>query len=637
MDKPLRKYGHLIENSLAIFVLSLCALLLILNMVLRVFGFALIIDPGYVQYLVLWTALIGAMITTREQKHLSLGLTMEKLKGRLKSATGLFVSFINVTVLTVLFFSSLACIFTGFDFSDKLAGRIPFQLLLIVMPLSFLVMLIRFLAQSSGRPRNKVLVALGILLGVFLSFNTILQTWLDLLYGFNPESGELAWEGAENLILIFDDLYGTLIRVLFWPVLLLLITAAVFGAPIFIILGGITILLYTANPLSVLSNISYEAVTSLTAEQIPAIPLFTLTGFILSESKAGQRFIHLFNLLLGWLPGGMAIVTVLVCGFFTTFTGATGVTILALGGILSFALKKSRYTTSFSEGLLTSAGSIGLLFFPSLPLIMYGVKALVNIKALFIGGLIPGALMMLALVIMVIIYVSRNKVERGSFKPEITRLTVLKMILEILLPFLVIISFLSGFTTLIETGAVAVVYILIVEVCIPGDISFRELPGVFLKALPVLGGILIIMATAQGLNSYIVDAEIPFRLAEWMDSHVSSRLVFLMLLNIALLVTGCFMDIFSAILVVAPLVIVLGDVYQIDQVHMGIIFLANLQLGYLTPPVGLNLFLASYRFEAPLSRLYKDVLPFFIALLIAVLLITYVPFLTTGLLKVFHL
>ncbi|RKX81173.1 MAG: TRAP transporter permease DctM/Q, partial [Spirochaetes bacterium] len=383
-----------------------------------------------------------------------------------------------------------------------------------------------------------------------------------------------------------------------------------------------------------LELIPIEAYSMLTGNTIAAIPMFTLAGFILSESKAGERLIGLFKALFGWIPGGMAVAAVFVCAFFTTFTGASGVTILALGALLAFILEgDGGYKKNFSQGLLTASGSIGLLFPPSLPIILYGVIAQISIKDLFIGGIIPGFLMVFVLSGFGIIIAVKSKIPRTKFKISLVLSSFKESIWEIILPIIILVFYFGGITTIVETGAVAVIYALIVEVVIQKDIKYRNIVSIFLKSIPIIGGILIILASSRGLSYYIIDAEIPMKLTAWVEINISSKYVFLILLNLALLVTGSLMDIFSAIMVVVPLMIPLGNIFGIDPVHLGIIFLANLELGYLTPPVGLNLFLASYRFEEPLGEIYKTVIPFFLMLLFIVLLITYFPWLSTGLLK----
>ena len=373
----------------------------------------------------------------------------------------------------------------------------------------------------------------------------------------------------------------------------------------------------------------------LISHTIPAIPLFTVVGFILSESKAGERLVKLFRTLFSWFPGGLAIMAILVCTFFTTFTGASGVTILALGALLSYVLIQGKYKKRFSYGLVTASGSVGLLFPPSLPIIIYGIAAGVSIKNMFIGGIVPGIVMVVVLAIFAIFYATKYKVDREPFKLKEALSALKESIWEIMLPVVILVGFFGGLTNLVESAAVAVLYALIVEVFIHRDIRIRDLSKVILKAVPIIGGVLTILALAKGLSYYIVDAEVPMKLAEWVQANIQSKYVFLLILNFALLVTGCFMDIFSAIMVVVPLILPLGNLFGIHPVHLGIIFLANMELGYLTPPVGLNLFLASYRFNEPMGKIYRDVLPFFFIQLISVLLITYLPVLSTGLLSLF--
>lgn len=328
-------------------------------------------------------------------------------------------------------------------------------------------------------------------------------------------------------------------------------------------------------------------------------------------------------------------MAILICAFFTTFTGASGITILALGPLLSFILVKGKYGVKFSNGLLTATGSIGLLFIPSLPVIIYGVTAQVNIMHMFAGGFLPGFLMVLTVIIYGMIYAKKTKVPKEDFNLKEAFRGLKGAVLEILLPIVVVVSYFGGIATLVECGAIAVIYALIIEVIIHRDIKINHLPRVMLKCMPVIGGVLMILALAKGLSYYIVDANIPVLLTEWTQSAISSKFVFLLLVILLLVITGCLMDIFSAIMVVAPLIIPLGDLFGMHPVHMGIIFLATMELGYLTPPVGLNLFLASYSFNQPMSKITRQVLPFLLIRLITVLLITFIPFFSTALLKFF--
>lgn len=608
-----------IENFAAFFVIFLLALIPTMEVIARkFFHTGIASSTAYTHHLVLIITFIGAMITSREGKHLSLSLDLklgESARTRIETANAIIASMIT----TAFSISSFSFALVGFDRSQKI-GFLPTWLIAMIMVLGFAVIAVRFiLAAPPGKGKAKGLAWLGIPLGFFLAFDPL----LNILLNFFSELPEFFTS--------IQGFYHSINAFIAYPLIILLVVSAIFGARIFIVLGGIAYMLFarTALPLEVIPN---EAYAMLISHSIPAIPLFTVTGFILSESKAGERLVRLFKSLFSWVPGGLAIMAILVCAFFTTFTGASGVTILALGGLLSYVLINGKYKRKFTVGLLTASGSIGLLFPPSLPIIIYGVTAQVSIKDMFLGGIVPGFVMVLVLIVYGVIYALRNGAERGAFKVKETLSAVRESIWEILLPVIVVLGYFGGLTTLVESGAIAVIYSLIVEVFIHKDLKIRDLPGVMLKCIPIIGGVLIILALAKGLSYFMVDAEIPMQLAAWMKANIGSKYVFLLLLNIGLLITGCFMDIFSAIMVVVPLIIPLGELFGIHPVHLGIIFLANMELGYMTPPVGLNLFLASYRFSEPMIKIYKDVLPFFFIQLGSVLLITYVPILSTGLL-----
>jgi tripartite ATP-independent transporter DctM subunit len=420
------------------------------------------------------------------------------------------------------------------------------------------------------------------------------------------------------------------------PLVLLLVACVLLGGPIFVLVGGLASLFFLHAGVA-LETAPNQAFTMLTGDLVPSIPLFTLAGYIISEGRSGDRLVRLFRALFGWLPGGLALMSVLICAFLTTFTGASGVTIIAVGTLLLFILKNGGYDERFGRGLLTASGSIGLLFPPSLPVILYGVVSLTNIKHLFVGGLLPGVVLVASLAVIGAWRARRDRVPRTPFHPREALAGLWVSLGEIILPILILVLFLRGITTLVETGAIAVLYAIVLEVFVHRDLKLRQLPAIFLKSVVILGGILVILATASAFSYYIVDAQIPMALADWLQAHVRSPIVFLLLLNVALIIKGFFIDIFSAITIVVPLIAPLGAKYGIDPVHLGIIFLANLELGYLTPPLGLNLFLASYRFEKPIARIYRDVIPFQLAMLVAVLIITYVPGMTTWLLGVLKL
>ncbi len=616
---------HKAENNLAYLVLILIALVPTLEVIARgVFKTGIPSSARYIQHLILWIAFAGGMIASREGKHLSLSAGVELLKLPVRELVNTVTAFISVTVTTALTLSSLSLLLIGFD-PDLRVGIFSIRFALLILPLGFAVMTARFITAAPGSIFNKLAAGLGVILGIFLAVNSLANI-LDIIFLFYPPF-------MENLIELSYLAAGTLI----WPAVIILIISAFVGTPIFVVLAGITLLLFLSS-WGVLEVIPNEAYTMLTGPAIPAIPLFTLVGFILSESKAGERLVRLFRVFFGWMPGGLAIMAILVSTFFTTFTGASGVTILALGGLLSYMLVESgRYRENFSTGLLTASGSIGLLFPPSLPIILYGVAAQINIKNVFVGGILPGLLTVAALSVTGVVTALKSKTKTmpyRTFKAGDAVKAVRESIWDILLPFIILTSFFGGITTLVETGAIAVVYTLIVQVFIHKDIKLKDLHAIFLKTVPIIGGVLVILAVAKGLSYYIIDVEIPARLSIWVEANIHSKYTFLILLNIALLITGCLMDVFSAIVVVVPLIIPLAAIYDIHPVHLGIIFLANLGLGYLTPPVGLNLFLASYRFNKPMSEIYKNVFPFFLILLVTVLLITYVPWLSTALLTI---
>jgi tripartite ATP-independent transporter DctM subunit len=614
------------ENSIVTVILVLLAAIPIVEVILRkVVQTGIPGATNYIFHLVLWVTFVGGLITTRENRHLALNITSEAVKEPFSVYIKTVNSFLSVAFSFAFCLSSLSFVFIGFDPSRKV-GIFPIQLITAIMPIGFLLIAVRFYAASPKKGSSRLITFFGFILGLFLGLGPLTNIAYTFLFEIPP------------FIDILADIQYTVGPVLTLPLIIVLILGALAGTPIFIVLGGIAYMLFTGtgNPLEIIANESYGMLTS---NNLPAIPLFTMAGFILSESGAGKRFIKLFQAFFGWLPGGMAIMAIIVSSFFTTFTGATGVTILALGALLYAVLVESkRYTDNFGTGLLTASGSIGLLFPPSLPIIIYGVAAQVDVMKMFVGGIIPGFLMMFALIILGVgAAVKRKETMRTPFSIKEAVSSLHGAIWEVLLPVIILVSYFGGLTTLVETAALAAVYAFVVETIIIRDLKLKDIPRVFMKCAPIIGGVLIILAASKGLSYFIIDAEIPLKLTAWVETAITSKYLFLILLNIALLITGMFMDIFSAIMVIAPLIIPLGNLFGIHPVHLGIIFLANLQLGYLTPPVGLNLFLASYRFNQPLVKISKNIVPFFLILLVTVLLITYVPWFSLGLLNLFNL
>ena len=606
------------ENLLAGLAVFLLALVPTMEVVARKFFHTGVPQSTFLtQHLVFALAFLAAMITAREGKHLSLSLDMA-IPGRLRPFTRFLVGLLSTMVSTCLALAGASFVLNALG-DDLTIWFIPGRWFLSIMALGFAVMGWRFLKPLPTRRSRWVAGCLGLLLGVLFSIGTLDEIFM----GLGAQSPSWLSGLGEHLLPALPTL--TLLAI---GVLLL---SALLGTPIFVVMGGIALLLFIREG-SGTAIIPNEAYSMLIDNSIPAIPLFAIAGFILSESKAGERLVHLFRALFGWFPGGLAVMAILVSTFFTTFTGASGVTILALGALLSVVLVQGGYQKRFSTGLLTASGSVGLLFPPSLPIIIYGIAAQVSIKDMFIGGIVPGMVMVMVLVAFVMFQARRQKVPTEPFRLTAALRAIRESFWEILLPVVIMLSFFGGLTTLVESSAIAVIYALVVQLVIKRDLRPKDLMTVVNKAVPIIGGVLIILAVAKGLSYYIVDAQIPMKLSAWVGTHIESKLVFLLLLNLALLVTGCLMDIFSAIIVVVPLILPLGAHFGINPVHLGIIFLANMELGYLTPPVGLNLFLASYRFNEPLPRIYREVIPFLIIQMIAVLIITYVPVVSTGLL-----
>jgi tripartite ATP-independent transporter DctM subunit len=416
-----------------------------------------------------------------------------------------------------------------------------------------------------------------------------------------------------------------------WPGIAVLILAAVLGMPIFALLGGAAVFLFLAQGDSPANAIigSYDQLTS---SDLPALPLFTLAGFLLAEGHASDRLLRLFRAFFGWMPGGTAVVTAVLCAFFTVFTGGSGVTILALGGLLLPALLADKYRESFSLGLLTASGSLGLLFPPALPLILYGIVAGVAIGDLFLGGLLPGLVMLVLLALLGVREGIASGSSRTPFRLAEAARAAWQAKWEMLMPVVILGSLLGGATT-VQSSALAALFALLVQMFVQRELnSFSDVRRVVSAAISVIGGVLVILAVAVGFTGYLIDAQVPTQMAEWVKASVASPALFLLALNVFLIIVGCLMDIFSAIVVVVPLIVPIAAHFGINPVHLGVIFIANLELGYLTPPVGLNLFLSSYRFNKPVLQIARATLPMLGVLAVGVLLITYVPWLTTGLL-----
>ena len=412
---------------------------------------------------------------------------------------------------------------------------------------------------------------------------------------------------------------------------LLLALLALLGAPLFVVILAAAMLgFYLADiPLTVITIEMYRLVDT---PLLLALPLFTFSGYILAESQLSGRLVRLTQAVLGWLPGGLAVVAFVTCAFFTAFTGASGVTIVAVGALLFPALMQAGYQERFSLGLVTTSGSLGLLLAPSLPLILYGVIVqqmdLPNpftIQSLFIAGILPALLMVILLTAYSVWVTPAASVRSKRFEPAEVLAALADMKWEIPLPIIVLGGIYTGYFAVSEAAAITAFYVLLVEVFILREVSLSALPAVTREAMVMVGGILLILGVSLAFTNFLIDAEVPQRLFEIISRLIESKFTFLIVLNLVLLALGAILDIFSALVIMIPLIVPMALRFGVDPVHLGIIFLANMQIGYFTPPIGMNLFIASYRFKKPIAELYQATLPFMLVLLVALMLITYIP------------
>ena len=550
-----------------------------------------------VQHMTLWIGFIGAVIAARSNKLLSV-VREPVFDASIKvSWSKSFVHVFSLSIVFVLSISYLKMIQIGFQYPDYIAPYIPTWFAQAIIPLGLILIWYQMIITSSTDFKYRVLVTV-----ISIIPTIILYFWQFPLA--NP--------------------------LLLWTKVLFAISLVAFGLPIFILLASLSIFFFLSEPsewatnydlISTISDSAYRIVVSPT---LAAIPIFTLAGYILAESNISERLIRFFKASLGWLPGSTVLIVVLLCAFFTALTGGSGVTILALGAILYPILIHDGYSKQFSLGIITTAGSLGLLFPPSLPAIIYSVTAGINPLELFKQALIP-AIFLMSIMFFYGLYKrpKSKKIERFVFNDAFETAKIAKW--EIAIPLLIILSLFSGFATLVESAALLVLYVLTVELYIFEDLSLKNLPKIIIDCSALVGGVLIILGFAMGFTGYLVDAQIPLKILNFVQSTISSKIIFLLALNILLLVVGCLMDVFSAIIVVVPLIAPLATYFGIDPFHLAIIFIANLELGYITPPVGMNLYLSSYRFEKDMPTIYSATLPFFFIRLIGVILITYIP------------
>ena len=608
------------------FVLTITAVLIVLPFISHIaadLGNNSLEFERLIVQLVFVFACLAGIITTIEKKQLNIEAFTSKLDKKLQAIVQGAISCINIAILTAVFFS----VFPNYNMlsSEDHVLYIPIKIFFSALPPMYFIML------ALEIKRNKCIVSsiAGLLIGLLISTGSILGL-LNLVFGswypeINDSNLAILLSGISESVQIFSENA-------IWLIVLIFTVFSLFGMPLYIVLSGLAYFAFMTTG-GYVESIPMETYTILTDTSIAAIPLFTVAGYLLAGGSAGKRLLDFVKSSVGCIRGGVVIAAVLVATFFTTFTGASGVTILALGGILSVILKGSGYSEDDSEALITASGSIGLLLPPSLAVIVYGATNFmtVNIFDLFKGAILPGAL--LALSMMVIGIIKDKNSKRIRFSREALFQSLKAGFFELLLPILIAIVYFGGYFSLFETAAFTVLYSFVLEVFIRKDFNVKKSFNIILQSIPVAGGVLVIIGAAKGLALFLVYAGIPEMLSDFAITFVGSKVLFLLLLNILLLVVGCIMDLYSAILVVSPLIIPVAESFGIHPVHTGVIFLTNLALGFLTPPIGMNLFIASYTFKKPVIKIVKNILPYLAVQFIILLLITYIPWFSMAFIK----
>ncbi|MBI5544516.1 MAG: TRAP transporter large permease subunit [Deltaproteobacteria bacterium] len=556
--------------------------------------------PGavlYTQHFTLWIGFLGALAATAFGKHLSLATGEMLPEGRLRQGAQVYVAGLSAGICLLLAYASWVLV-GAMRLSERLMpGGLPEWWSQLIMPAALGLMAVRFAWRGSDR-------------------------WVGRIVAF-------AITGAMVATGLFEDHAGSLV----WPGSIAILVGVLLGAPVFVGMAGLAMLLFygSGTPIASVPTATYQLVES---ASLPAIPLLTAAGYVLAEGGASRRLLRLARAMIGWAPGAMALMVVVICTAFTTVTGGSGVTILALGGLVMPMLLSEKYPEGFSLGLVTSAGSLGLLFFPSLPVILYAVVAKESPTDLFAAGLLPGALLVALVALYGIVVGVRNKTPRQPFDGRELGRALWAAKWEVTAPVVLYLLFRNGLTTIVETASLFLLVALVTQSAIFRDLHWRkQLPDTLARGAQLVGAVVLLLGVAMGLTNYLVDEEIPKALIEWTQAHIHSPMVFLLVLNAVLLVLGSVLEIYSAVIILAPLLAPMAVAYGIDPLHLGIVFLANLELGFLFPPMGLNLILSSSRFNQPLLRLYKVSLPFLLIMAGGVLLVTYVPWMTTGMVK----
>ena len=585
--------------TVALFVMMLLPLLEVISRKIHHAGIAG--APLIVQQFTFIVGMLGGAIAARDCRLLALSALTSVVHGRAKSAMIVFSQSFAAAITAFLCVASVIFVNDMRQSADVIAFGIKTWYVQLLLPVGFGVIAVRLWWHAAKTWRGRLVAV--VLVAAFVA----IALWMPV----SPEKMK-------------------------WPALGLLLLATVLGAPVFTTLGGAALILFWGEGVSI-AAVPLTHYSLVTNPSLPTIPLFTLAGYFLAEGGASQRLVRVFNSLFGQIRGGPAIVTALVCAFFTSFTGGSGVTILALGGVLMPVLIAAKYRERTALGLLTGAGSLGILFPPCLPLILYAIiasqaKAQITIEQVFLGGIIPGFVMVALAIWWGVAAGPKIEGERRRFDGREARVAVWSAKWELLLPVVALVALFGGFATPVEAAALTAVYAFIVETFVYRDLKlFKDVPRVVTDCGLLVGGVLLILGVALGFTQYLVDAQVPDQAVAWATGAIHSKWLFLMGLNVVLILVGGLVEIYAAIIVVVPLLVPLGTAFGIDPIHLGIIFLANMELGFLAPPVGLNLLLASYRFNKPMIEVMRAVLPMLAVQFIGVLLITYVPPLTTWL------
>jgi C4-dicarboxylate transporter, DctM subunit len=584
----------LAENVALAAALAALALLPILEIALRAaFHAGISGAQAFTQHLALVAGMLGAAVAAREGRLLSLSTLQTLLGGRALQVAHTFSGAVAAVVAALLAVASLEFVLAERAGGTVIAYGIPVWGGEAILPLGFALIAMRLaLHCASAWPARVAVLALALAVSCAAASRVPLTNTAFIAF------------------------------------LMVLLIAAILGAPVFATLGGAALALFWADglPIASLALDHYRLVVN---SSLPMIPLFTLAGYLLAEGGAPRRLVRACNALFAGLRGGPAVVAVVACAFFTSFSGASGVTIIALGGMLMPLLRSAGYSEKAVLGLVTGAGSVGGLLPPGLPLVLFAIVAKVSIEDMFLAGILPG-LLMVGLVALWGVRQAPPRADGARFDARELRAALLEAKWELALPLVPLGALFSGAATAVEGAALTALYAFVVQVFVHRDLGLRrDVPRVMSECGLLVGGILLILGVALGLTNYLVDAQVPERSVDWVRQVLDSRWSFLLALNVFLLAAGCLLDIFSATVVLVPLLLPLGAAFGVDPIHLGIIFLANLELGYLTPPVGMNLFFAAYRFGKPIGEVFRAVLPAALVLAAGVVLVTFLPWLAT--------